>query len=121
MLMGETVAWVSGRARRGEHRLRTREKRFRALVGTAADIITVVDDAGVITYESPPVTEVLGYLPSETVGTAAGDRIHPDDLATMASVTAELRDHPGSVVRIELRLRHADGTWPWCSTPIPNP
>src|SRR4051812_1047674 len=120
ILMGEVVAWVSSQAWRGEQRVRARKRRFRALVGNAADLISVVDDAGFITYESPPLTDVLGYRPSETMGTVAEDRLHPDDRATVAEVMAGLHDRPDSTVRIEVRLRHADGSWRWCSTAVRN-
>jgi hypothetical protein len=40
VLMGETVAWVSDRLRRSENALTGSERRFRALVEGAADIIT---------------------------------------------------------------------------------
>jgi diguanylate cyclase (GGDEF)-like protein/PAS domain S-box-containing protein len=118
ILMGEVVAWVSSQAWRGEQRVLARERRFRALVGNAADLITVVDDAGVITYESPPLIDVLGYTPSETVGSVAEDRLHPDDRAAVAEVMADLYDRPNSTVRLEVRLRHADGSWRWCSTAV---
>ena len=60
LLMGETVAWVSAQLRSSEQQVRASEERFRSLVGHAADVITVVDEDGVITYESPPITDVLG-------------------------------------------------------------
>ena len=120
ILMGEVVAWVSSQARRGEQTIRARERRFRALVANAADIITVVDEAGVITYESAPLYDVLGYRPSETVGTPATDRIHPDDRDELAEVTTEVREHPDATTRVHVRLRHADGSWRWCSIAIRN-
>ena len=120
LLTGEVVAWVSERVRRGESIVRAREKRFRALVGNAADIITVVSDDGLITYESPPVIDVLGYDPEQTVGTVAAERVHPDDWPRLAEIIADLREQPDGVVRMELRLRHADGSWRWCSAAIRN-
>ncbi|HEV3226603.1 MAG TPA: EAL domain-containing protein [Acidimicrobiales bacterium] len=118
LLMGETVAWVSARVREGERRIRTSEDRFRALVAHATDVITVVDEDGMITYESPPITDVLGYRPDERVGTFASDRVHPDDRRVLAEGMAHLRQHPDSVVRVEVRVRHANGSWRWCSTAI---
>ncbi|MEY2447631.1 MAG: hypothetical protein QOH79_1107, partial [Acidimicrobiaceae bacterium] len=120
LLMGETVAWVSAQLRSSEHQVRASEKRFRALVGHAADVITVVDEKGIITYESAPITDVLGYRTDESVGTFASDRVHPDDRRTLAIAMSALHDDPDAVVRVELRVRHADGTWRWCSTAIRN-
>ncbi|MEY2432359.1 MAG: hypothetical protein QOC92_2084 [Acidimicrobiaceae bacterium] len=118
LLMGETVAWVSSRVRASEQQVRSSEARFRALVGHAADVITVVREDGVITYESPPITDVLGYRPDERVGTYAADRVHPDDRRVLAEGMAHLREQPDSIVRLEVRVRRVDGSWRWCSTAI---
>jgi diguanylate cyclase (GGDEF)-like protein/PAS domain S-box-containing protein len=120
LLMGETVAWVSARVREGEQQVRSSEERFRSLVAHAADVITVVDEDGVILYESPPVTEVLGYRPDERVGTRAADRVHPDDRRVLAGAMARLLEHEDEIVRVEVRVRHVDGSWRWCSTAIRN-
>jgi diguanylate cyclase (GGDEF)-like protein/PAS domain S-box-containing protein len=120
LIMGETVSWVATRARRSEQRLRASEGRFRSLVSNAADVITVVDVDGIILYESPPITSVLGYEPDERVGTRAADRVHPDDRRALAEAMADLRATPDSDVRVEVRVQHADGTWRWCSTAVRN-
>lgn len=44
------------------------EEHFRALVETTSDWLWEVDEAGVYTYASPSVQELLGYPPSEVVG-----------------------------------------------------
>ncbi|MEY2451856.1 MAG: hypothetical protein QOD92_1430 [Acidimicrobiaceae bacterium] len=120
LLMGETVAWVSAQLRSSEQQVRASDGRFRSLVAHAADVITVVNDDGIITYESPPITDVLGWRQDERVGTYASDRVHPDDRRTLAIGMAALRDDPDEVVRVEVRVRHADGSWRWCSTSIRN-
>jgi diguanylate cyclase (GGDEF)-like protein/PAS domain S-box-containing protein len=120
LLMGETVAWVSAQLRTSEQQVRASEERFRSLVGNAADVITVVDDKGIITYESPPVTDILGYRPDERVGTYASDRVHPDDRPSLFAAMTRLREDADAVERVEVRVRHADGSWRWCSTAIRN-
>ena len=106
--------------RQSEQQTRASEQRFRSLVANAADVITVVGEDDIIRYESPPVTDVLGYRPDERVGTLASDRVHPDDRRALAIAMAELRGNPDSIVRVEVRVRHADGSWRWCSTAIRN-
>ena len=120
LLMGETVSWVAAQLRASELQVRASEERFRALVRHAADVITVVDEDGIISYESPPITDVLGWRPDERVGTFASDRVHPDDRRALAAGMAQLRDDPDLVVRVEVRVRHLDGTYRWCSTAIRN-
>jgi diguanylate cyclase (GGDEF)-like protein/PAS domain S-box-containing protein len=90
-------------------KLRRREERYRALVQDSCDVINVVDRDGVIESVSPAAHAVLGYRPEELVGTSYYGLIHPEDVTAMqafhGSGTAEQR--------IEVRTRHADGSWHW--------
>src|SRR5215211_6722380 len=66
-----------------EAALRTSEERFRALVQNAADVITILDAAGMVCYESPAVQRVLGYAPEDLVGTNPFVLIHPEDVVAV--------------------------------------
>jgi PAS domain S-box-containing protein len=87
------------------------EERYRLLVENAADIITVVDVQGRITFESPSVTHVLGYTPEEMIGTPVLDFVHPDDVALVKNVMAQALGTGNPVTVTELRVRHKDGSW----------
>jgi diguanylate cyclase (GGDEF)-like protein/PAS domain S-box-containing protein len=96
---------------RVEEELRVSERRFRAVVQNASDVVTVVDADGTITYTSPSVEKVFGYAPEEFIGTQTRDLIHPDDAARVEQAVAEqfLADAPEEP--IEYRVRHRDGSW----------
>ncbi|MBU5612689.1 PAS domain-containing protein [Geomonas azotofigens] len=51
-----------------EAALRESEKRFKALVEVTSDWVWEVNDAGVYTYSSPKVFDLLGYTQEEVVG-----------------------------------------------------
>jgi diguanylate cyclase (GGDEF)-like protein/PAS domain S-box-containing protein len=51
----------------------TKSEWFAALVGDARDLVTVVDHHGVIAYQTPSVTPVLGYPPEVLVGQSFAD------------------------------------------------
>ncbi|MBA2441968.1 MAG: PAS domain S-box protein, partial [Rubrobacter sp.] len=87
------------------------EKRFRSLVQNASDVITVLDGAGTIRYESPAVEPVLGYRPEDLVGRSAFDLIHPEDVDEASRVFAGLAQSPGATREVGYRIRHADGSW----------
>jgi diguanylate cyclase (GGDEF)-like protein/PAS domain S-box-containing protein len=104
---------VQARAERAaiEAALQRSEARFRSLVQHASDLITVVDDAGIVRYDSPGVGRILGYDPETTLGTPHLPRVHPDDAVRAVQAFEELRAHPGEHRAVELRFRHRDGTF----------
>jgi PAS domain S-box-containing protein len=96
-----------------EQALRRSEAQFRSLISKATDIITILDADGVIQYESPPITRILGYAADELVGRNAFALIHPDDRAGSWEAFARAIADPSFVPTVELRFRHADGSWRW--------
>ena len=108
------------RRKRMEEELRRSEEHLRAvLVQYGSDIITVVDAEGTITYESPASERVLGYKSEELIGTNAFNRIHPEDLERARREFSETLNGPVVGRRIEVRFRHADGSWRYFEV-LPN-
>ncbi|MGE5841562.1 MAG: PAS domain S-box protein, partial [Deltaproteobacteria bacterium] len=99
--------------KQAEERLRASEKRFRALTEKGTELISVVDTAGVLTYESPNETRILGYPVGEQLGTCMFKLVHPDDLPVTRSLFQELIAKSGSSRTTELRARTKDGSWRW--------
>jgi PAS domain S-box-containing protein len=61
---------------------------FRTLVEEINDIIWNIDEAGVITYVSPPLTRVLGYEPDEVIGRPLASLLGPGDADTIRTTLA---------------------------------
>jgi len=74
-------------------------------------MITVVGPDGVVRYQSPSVTRILGFEPSVVLGQYGLDYIHPDDQPAVRAIVADLRQRPGSAASIEYRCRTVDGSW----------
>jgi diguanylate cyclase (GGDEF)-like protein/PAS domain S-box-containing protein len=91
--------------------LRRSEERFRSLVRNASDVILVLGPDQTITYESPGVQRLLGYEPAERVGRPAVEFLHPDDLPTVRRLLADVARRPDAEAQLEVRSRHADGSW----------
>lgn len=91
--------------------LRESEERFRNLIEFASDIISVVDEDGIIRYQSPSTPRLLGYSATEMVGQAAGEFIHPDDRAKVAEAIGRAMLALDKPVTVEFRIHHQDGTW----------
>lgn len=102
------------------------EARYRALVQRSADLIVVVDADARVTFVSPSVRTVLGWDPVDLAaegGRAVTDIlefVHPDDLPA-ASALVGTAPHTGDTSgRIEVRARHADGSWRWLEVVVTN-
>jgi diguanylate cyclase (GGDEF)-like protein/PAS domain S-box-containing protein len=91
--------------------LRASEERFRSLVTNSSDVFLIIDPMGKVTYQSPAVERVLGYAPDGRLGHRIFELTHPDDIGFVQATIAELIATPGGERTIELRTRHADGSW----------
>lgn len=107
-----TVLDVSDR-RRAETQRRRGERRFRALVEHASDIVLVFDAQRLVTYVSPSHERLLGHPPSAIEGHDLYDIAHPDDLQLCRTAVDKVLSAAGTTVRIQYRVRHADGSWRW--------
>lgn len=112
LIAAETLAWAVDR-------LRSAERRFRALVRHAPSLITVLDTNGVVTFESEQIAELLGVDPSERVGGSALDDVHPDDRDEATAVFQRVRAAPDSSESCEIRTRSASG-WRWAEVTFTN-
>jgi PAS domain S-box-containing protein len=98
-------------AQRHEGELRRSEHRFRVLVQNSSDVITVIDDAGIIRYVSPAVERLMGYHPEELVGKTVSYYVDAEDVEGARNLFAELWSRPGVNPPFEFKVSHKDGTW----------
>jgi diguanylate cyclase (GGDEF)-like protein/PAS domain S-box-containing protein len=91
--------------------VRRSEERFRSLVRNASDTVLIVSEDSSVAFESPAVEQMLGFAPHERVGLPLLELLHPDDRFAGERWLAEVRREAGAEARVELRARHADGSW----------
>ena len=90
---------------------RTSEARFGSLVRHSSDLITVLDAAGSIVYQSPSIERVLGYTPEEVVGTRFIRLLQPGEEGRLPHVLADPATHAAAGTEVlECGMRHVDGS-----------
>jgi diguanylate cyclase (GGDEF)-like protein/PAS domain S-box-containing protein len=87
---------------------RADERRHRAIVERASDLITVLDADMNIAYASPAAMRLLGKRPEDIIGTPALDHVHPDDreFASLELLDAMSHEQPGAPVPVRLLDAH---------------
>ena len=94
-----------------EETLGTAMEWLRALIENASDGVALLDDKGMILYESPSAERILGQKPEQLEGTSFPDLIHPDDMQQAISLFESVMENQGQTVACQLRVKHKDGSW----------
>lgn len=88
--------------------LKASEQRFRSLIENASDIILILDAEAVLTYVSPSVKRILGYIPEQVVGKSAFEFVSPEDLLKVSRALERAQAQPRiSQPPISLKVQHA--------------
>ena len=96
-----------------EAALRSGERRFRSLARNASDVVLVTDADGLVTYISPSVERLLGRPAESYLDASAFDHLHPGDAGLAFGILGQLVADPTMTPTVELRARHADGSYRW--------
>lgn len=98
-----------GERQRAEQALRRNEEKYRALVEATNDWLWEIDTAGVYTYASPRVRDILGYEPEEIVGRRPADFMTPEEARRVAHLFAELAAERRPLTLLENINLHKNG------------
>lgn len=115
VIIGEVLGAMQDNLRTAqENLLEAKERRFAALIQRSADVTMIFDKAGIVTYVSPSVREVLGYRVCDLEGRAISEFVDVlvDGLVGDA-LSAILHHSEGETFDdvAEFRIRHRCGRW----------
>jgi PAS domain S-box-containing protein len=80
----------------------------------STNLLTVLDENGVVQYESPSIERIYGFEQDELVGDHVAEYFHPDDReAVVAAFHAVVDGDDDAVETVEYRHERADGTYCW--------
>ncbi len=92
-------------------RLRAENALLVALLEAASELVDVLAPDGTVLRTFRSRGRLLGYEPDEIEGRDVRELVHPDDVSLIRGAHERLQQDPATPVRIELRLKHRDGTW----------
>lgn len=115
-LVAQTVKYTEYKRRveeeaRNNAEISEEEKKFRLYVENSVDAVTVIDNKGVIIYESPSVKKIFGYNPGDLVGRSVFEFIHPDNMKEALALFTRAAMKPYSENSIELQFLKHNGEW----------
>ena len=103
-----------------EKKLRQKDKYYRTLVENSYDCILMYNEKGEITYISPSVTRVTGYLEEDLLGKTLADFIYEDDRQDATLNLRYVAENPGASSVVERRIRHKSGNILWIESRLAN-
>lgn len=98
-------------------RLRETEERHHLIVDHMRDVILCARPEGRVTYASTSARRVLGYEPTDLVGTDGFALLHPDDREAYRRDLPALLQRPDGWTRA-VRILRRDGAWIWAETAV---
>ncbi|AZI42583.1 EAL domain-containing protein [Deinococcus psychrotolerans] len=115
-LMDEVAAQVGQALERAQllSAVSLSESRYRLLAESMTDLVCLHAREGQLTYVSPSVTALLGYLPEDILGQFPDEFVHPDDHEKIKNAILQTPSPQFDLLR--LRLRHQQGHWIWFET-----
>lgn len=89
------------------------ESRFRQYIEKASDIFITLSSDGAFEYISPNLQLLLGYTPSELIGSRIQDFIHESERTYALLAFRRAYNHPGTTYRFVFRILAKSGEWIW--------
>ncbi len=115
------VVLVMAERRKLSSQVRHSEHQYRLLADNSSDLIVRLNSRGERVYVSPSAEEMLGWTPSDMLGSHQS-LIHPNDLhEQQAAIDQALID--GQLHTSKYRVRHRDGYYIWMEVvmrPVPS-
>lgn len=102
----------SVRRKQAEEAIHYNDIRFRALVESTRDLVTIIDHTGHIIYASPSTKGALGFETGEVEGRLVFDFIHPDD-RYIEEIVRSSNNGGYRGLPLEFRLLAKDGGYRW--------
>lgn len=87
------------------------EQRYKSLIESSFDGITVVNYDGTVKYHSPSLLRILGYRPESGVGKSILESLHPDDIKIFREAQQHWTKSGDRIFHASVRFKHKNESW----------
>lgn len=101
-------------------KIEQKERYFRALVEHATDLIVLTDREGILTYLSPGLEKVTGFVPSDLIGKPFFSIMHPEQAQVSKKILEVLFANPGVPIPRVTSFIHKGGGYVWVEGTVIN-
>jgi len=105
------VHWDITEYKQAVKELSESRERFRRMIQNSNDVISLLDENGIIIFQGDSVERITGYKAEELIGRSAFEIVHPEDAQCLKRLFADGLHQPGAVVQFEYRHHHKNGNW----------
>ena len=92
------------------------QKRLFSLLENASEVISIYNENGIVTYESPSVKHILGYAPEEIMGQNGLDRYDETANSILRDVFMHLLEYPETPQTFEIQYKKSEEDLLWLET-----
>lgn len=96
------------------------QKRLHSLLVNASEVISIYDEDGTVTYESPSVEKILGYKAEDIIGKNGFERIESEAQTKIEAIFKDVLIHPWKSPSAEFLYNKPDGNVIWLETTTRN-
>jgi len=96
------------------------QNRLHSLLVNASEVISIYDEDGTVTYESPSVEKILGYKAEDIIGKNGFERIESDAQNKIEAIFKDVIIHPWKTPSAEFLYNKPDGNVIWLETTTRN-
>jgi len=87
------------------------KSQFHILIDNSADAILLIDSNGIVKYQSPAYTKMMGRSDYQRIGRECLEFVHPEDHVAFNHAIVKILNYPGLPVKFALRNLHNNGIW----------
>ena len=95
--------------KQAEQALRESEIKFRSITEQISELVFVADSSGIVTYVSPVIEKLSGYLPDEVIGHSFTEYLAEDEISKIVETFNDAIAHQLKNQVIEFKYRKKNG------------